>query len=439
MKKLLILMALMLVYFVPVHSYAQESNVVNLSHGAYFSTTTLHNLALRFAEKYPDLVRYELIGYSYDKRPIYAIVLTDDANNWDENFYTNKMHVLVHAGLHGKETYNPVFVIKMIEDYINDYYDDDTLDFVNMRELLKTNAIHFIPLSNPDGFEVSKFGIDSVRNPIFKTYFKDNVSSNTSGLKANIRGVDLNRNFENLTLDKSTMTWVNDVGKKERYAIIKKAPGLAFFPGYKQGSERETQLLQYYYLKYDFRAYLSYHSAGHVIYGRTGRFGAEVQAVLQRYADVAANVTGFKDASFSAEISSWGYEERFVNANTNKALITIETLKRILPPNATHQYKEEYENSRLNEIPIAFVKTANELGYFDHKLYKAGRYVRDFADLDYAIANAFRIGGDVASYEGKPKLYFDDIEMEDSTDSAETTETENTEETPADTNDSLKP
>lgn len=432
-------MTFILLYLAPVHSFAQESNVVNLSFGAYYSSTTLHNLALRFAEKYPDLVRYELIGYSYDNRPIYAIVLTDNANNWDEKIYTEKMHILVNAGLHGKETYNPVFVIKMIEDYINDYYDDDTLDFVNIKELLKTNAIHFIPLSNPDGFDISKFGIDSVRNPIFKRYFLANVSSNTSALKANIRGVDLNRNFENHTLDKNTMTWVSDVGKKDRYAIIKKAPALAFFPGYKQGSEKETQLLQYYYLKYDFRAYLSYHSAGHILYGRTERFGAEVKSVLQRYADVAAKVTGFKVASFTEEISSWGYEERFVNANTNKALITVETLKRTLPPNAIHQYKDEYENSRLNEIPIAFVKTANELGYFDHKLYKAGRYVRDFADLDYAVANAIRIGGDVASYKGKPELYFDEIEKEDNTDSDETTETENTKETPANTNDPLKP
>jgi hypothetical protein len=45
------------------------------------------------------------------------------------------------------------------------------------------------------------------------------------------------------------------------------------------------------------------------------------------------------------------------------------------------------------------------MGYFDHKLYVDGKYVRDYMDLAYAEAVAEKVGGIVHTYEGQPSLH----------------------------------
>lgn len=391
--------------------YSATSEMVIFQNGSQYNSDNIYQIGLALSKKYPNLIEMEVLGYSYDKKPIYALRMSDNINLHDESTYVSKQHFLVHSGLHARETYNPFVVMKIIEDYINDYYDDDYLKFVNMKELLKNNVIHFIPLSNPDGFDIVKRGPNTLKDKDLKEYFKSIITGNYHRLKANARGVDLNRNFENFTLNKSTEIWVDDVGKKQRNAIVRPLPSLDFFHGKKQGSEKETQILQNYFLKYDFRVYMSYHSMGRIVYGHTTRFGPQIQNLIEKYVKVATSTSGYGRASDLPQINSWGYEDRFVNANTSKPLITIETLSTNVFPTPSKYYKSEYEKYNLNRLPVAFIRKSQQIGYFDHKLYKDGKYVRDFVDLDYANANAKRMGGLVLSYKGKPLLYQDVSEI----------------------------
>lgn len=386
-------------------NFSATSEIVHFQNGSQYTSDNIYQIGLALSKKYPHLIKMEVLGYSYDQKPIYVLRMSDNIQLHDETTYVSKQHFLIHSGLHARETYNPFVVMKIIEDYINDYYDEDYLKFVSMKEILKNNVIHFIPLSNPDGFDIVKRGVHSLNDKNLKTYFKSIITGNYNRLKANARGVDLNRNFENFTLDKTMEMWVNDVGKKQRDAVVRTQPSLDFFHGKNQGSEKETQILQNYFLRYDFRVYMSFHSMGRIVYGHTSRFGPQIQGLIEKYVKVATSTSGYGRASDLPQINSWGYEDRFVNANTSKPLITIETLSTNVFPTPSKYYKSEYEKYNLNRLPIAFIRKSRQIGYFEHKLYIDGKYVRDFIDLDYANANAKRLGGYVLSYEGAPLLY----------------------------------
>lgn len=385
-------------------AFSQVSRLVRFEDGHLYSSNDIYEKCKRFAQNYPELIEMEILGYSHDKRPIYVLRMSDQVHLQREEAYVEKKHLLVMAGLHARETYNPFVVIKTIEDYINDYYDDGHLPFVNIKEVLSRSVIHFIPLSNPDGFDVVKFGSKAIRDTSLRNTLEKSIPGPYNRLKGNARMVDLNRNFENYTLDREQITFVSDVGTKGRLGVVNTSPALELYHGPHPASEVETQILQTYMLGYDFRAFLSYHSMGRVLFGYTTRYGSEVAALTNRYLSLASNTTGYSVPK-NSDAWAWGYEGRYAVYNTNKPLITVETIPSKTFPTPSKFYKTEYDSHKLNRLPIDFLNEAEKIGYFDYKIYKDNRYVRDMVDPLYALAIANQIGGQVVVYKGPPRLY----------------------------------
>ena len=62
------------------------------------------------------------------------------------------------------------------------------------QELLTDYSIYFLPLMNPDGYEIALRGFSEIRNPLFGNIAAAKGILHTEW-KENGRGVDINRNF----------------------------------------------------------------------------------------------------------------------------------------------------------------------------------------------------------------------------------------------------
>ncbi|RKJ39497.1 peptidase M14, partial [Butyricicoccus sp. 1XD8-22] len=102
-----------------------------------------------------------------------------------------------------------------------------------------------VPMMNPDGVTL----VRTKANATAATKLLNNGSVNYNRWKANIRGVDLNRNFDG--------GWITRASTK--YASYKNYKGTKAF------SEPESRALRDFVAKHQFKSYISYHSSGSVL------------------------------------------------------------------------------------------------------------------------------------------------------------------------------
>ena len=383
-------------------TFASE-DTITFEKGYAASSTELYQMAQALVNRYAFLLELEELGVTQDDRPIYVIRMTYNIYRYSPYDYVDKTHILIDGGVHARETYNPVMVLKMIEDYVKDYYNDAYLPGQNVRELLQTSVIHFIPIINPDGFDVSKFGLQSIQSSEIRTTFSKLIPDlNSNRLKGNLSGVDLNRNFEDIYFNTDASKWENLWGSSGLYRDVAE-PDESFFKGYEAASEKETKLLMAYMMKYDFRAYLTYHSMGQVVYYWIDHLGQTFFDLNKKYALQVADITGYK-LMVPDKYIEYGFSTDYFANNTTKPAITIETTSSFTFPTPLNYYTHEYDEHRLWEVPLATLKQIKEDGYYDYKIYVNDRYVQDAISYDYAIALAKKINGTVHNYEGLPSL-----------------------------------
>lgn len=357
--------------------------------------------------KYPNLIKVEILGYSTDNRPIYSVILTKDASmtmRVNEG-YVDKMHYLVESGIHSRENPGPNILLKQIELYAMDYYDDSVIESYQLNRILESNVIHFIPLSNPDGYNLSSRGLYTI-SKTNQEKLLSYTDQDFRNYKSNVNGVDLNRNFPgyyfDLELNKFRNIWNMIHNDFRSYR-----PSGSFYFGPYEASEIETNILMDYLLKYDFRNYLSFHSKGEIIYWNKWMLSEQHNNRTYNLAYQIALETDYDLGEGDRYSSSSGYLTDFTAMNTLKPSITIETVhwKQTLP--VTSKYvKKAYEETKY--IPLLAIKDGQTVGYFNYKWYVDGKYVRDFEEASYARAFLDEYGGKFLRYEGKPRVFLDD-------------------------------
>ena len=228
--------------------------------------------------RYGDKIHIQEMGESLDNRKIYDCIIGN---------VNAPKHLLIQAGIHAREYINPLMLMQQMELILANY---DTGTFHNMplSEMFNYVAVHFVPMTNPDGISISQFGPDAIRSQqlrdqINQCYFSDlargkaglDTASYYSHWKANARGVDLNLNFDAL--------W-EEIGAG--------MPSSNGFRGETPASEPETQAMVNLYNNpaYPWAAVLHYHSMGNVIYWDIR--GNKVQAESRDLAQLMSNVTG---------------------------------------------------------------------------------------------------------------------------------------------------
>ena len=205
------------------------------------------------SEVYGNLMSVNVIGQSLDNRDIYEVVI----GNPDSD-----KHILIQAGIHAREQLPPLLVMKQLELALYSCR-RGSYNGRPVSELLNHAALHFIPMSNPDGIALSQFGMSAIRSEelrdnILHCYENDLCMGRTSsGLeqylihwKANARGVDLNNNF--------------DAGWEQMEQL--EAPSYAGYKGTAPFTEPETQALLNLVNQREWAATVSYHAMGNLIY-----------------------------------------------------------------------------------------------------------------------------------------------------------------------------
>ena len=241
-----------------------------------------------FKRIYSNNIEINIIGNSHDNRDIYEVILGKS---------TNKKHVLIHAGIHGREYLTSLLIMKQIEYYLNNY-DDGEYCGIKYKDLFNSVAFHLIPMANPDGITISQLGIKGIRSEklkdsIYECYYNDLNARSTCDRfknylrkwKANAIGVDLNRNFD--------AGW-NEINQSKKYSFEN-------YKGKYCNSEPESKALVNLVNKYNFIYTVSYHSSGNLIYWDYK--DSLVKKESSELADIISSITGYKKEKSDSEYS----------------------------------------------------------------------------------------------------------------------------------------
>lgn len=203
---------------------------------------------------YGDKVRISSIGESLDGRAIYDIMVGNP---------NASKHLMIQGGMHAREYMTPLIMMAQVELALY-YYNQGHYNRRALSDMFQNVAVHFVPMTNPDGIALSQFGIgaigsEALRQEIYDCYSRDSEKGRTTDSfqtyltkwKSNARGVDLNNNFE--------AGWDRSLGSAP-------APSYAGYKGETPLSEPESQALAAFVDQYPWTATVSYHSQGEIIY-----------------------------------------------------------------------------------------------------------------------------------------------------------------------------
>jgi carboxypeptidase T len=123
-------------------------------------------------KKYPDFIKVESIGTTWENREIYLATLSFDVKNAD-----TKPALLYTGTIHAREWVGIEVAIAFIKNYLEGRDFDPRIE-----NIFKKSTMYIVPCLNPDGFEYS-------RNHF--SFWRKNRRVNADGTI----GVDLNRNF----------------------------------------------------------------------------------------------------------------------------------------------------------------------------------------------------------------------------------------------------
>ena len=236
---------------------------------------------------YPNIL-VGIFGESEDHRPLYELEIG-----------SGEKAVIILGGVHGRESINPAVLLQIAQDIGYLLKQGDPV----ATELLKEYRFIFIPLLNPDGYEVAREGFSVIRNEKLRN---EAIEKNISSIewKANARGVDLNRNFPSISYQAES---------EEDYA----------------GSEAESRALIRLIRENTNAGMLDFHSRGEVIYYYRKAMGDAYNARQLRLAQYLAEESGYSLGTAEDEFAGdgiGGNTVHFYSEYTKMPAITIETV-----------------------------------------------------------------------------------------------------------------
>lgn len=246
---------------------------------------------LALTERYPDILRSELLTTTAFGRPIRTLVIGGGPRK-----------VIYTAAHHANEWITAPVLLKFVEEFAEAIESGGRISGVDANELAETTTIYTVPMVNPDGVDLVTGGIQpgqpqyELAASIAEGYptipFPD-------GWKANLLGVDLNLQYP--------AGWLRAREIKFSQGFTRPAP--RDFVGRAPLQEIEARALADYTGEIDPDLVLAYHSQGRVIYWRFDDI--EVPGARELGERMAA-VSGYALDETPPESAYAGYKDWFI-------------------------------------------------------------------------------------------------------------------------------
>ncbi|MFD0991065.1 M14 family zinc carboxypeptidase [Mariniflexile jejuense] len=167
---------------------------------------------------------------------VYYVRISDNPNI-DE---TNEPETLITGMTHAREV-NSLMNVMYFMWYILENYDSDPF----IKNVVDNQELYFIPIINPDGLRWNEVIAPSGGGLQRKNLRPGTADNGTNSTTNNVRGVDLNRNFNYY------WGWDNSGSSPTASSNVYRGPSA--------GSEPETQILQDFVLNHDFKIAVNHH------------------------------------------------------------------------------------------------------------------------------------------------------------------------------------
>lgn len=246
---------------------------------------------------YP-FIQKKTIGYTVLNKPI--IELSIGSGPYFTHF---------NASFHGNEWITSASLMKCVNEYarlLTTYYDDESL-----MNTFKKMTISIVPMVNPDGVNLVLNGIDEAKHFKDDVYKMNEKSEDFSRWKANIVGVDLNKQFP--------AKWEIERNRKSHI------PTYRDYPGKRPLSQPESIAMASLTMKNNFHRVHALHTQGEEIYWGFNMFEPSIsKKIVQQY----ERVTNYKSVQYVDNYA--GYKDWFIKTFKRPGF-TIELGKGVNP------------------------------------------------------------------------------------------------------------
>lgn len=204
--------------------------------------------------------------------------------------------VQYNAAHHANEWITTPVVMKFIEEYARSYETGKPLGGFDIRKLFNDVTLWVIPMVNPDGVDIVVNGV-TPQHPYYKELLRINGgNTNFNNWRANIRGVDINRNYP--------IDWekAREVGPK--------SPSPGYYAGPAPASEPETQAIIKFSNENKFDRALAFHTQGKVIFwGYKDIAEKESRYLVNRFSEVS----GYRPIPYEEGAYYGGFKEWYMD------------------------------------------------------------------------------------------------------------------------------
>ena len=136
------------------------------------------------SQRYSQITQFRVIGKSHDERMIPMVELGK-----------GNTCIFCISGLTGLDRQTPGFLIQMLLEYVKAWENGWKIEEIyDIREFLEKWRICFIPVLNPDGYEIYAGDFQAIRNPIYRQMLRMQEIP-AKEYTGNARGTDLGKIF----------------------------------------------------------------------------------------------------------------------------------------------------------------------------------------------------------------------------------------------------
>lgn len=276
---------------VQVDKEALAAQLVILQNPSMYTYDNMLSDTEILSQMYPDLFTKDSIGITPDGREMVHYVVGNPQA---------EKQIFINGAIHAREYLTFQLVMKQMVVYMQHIDQGDTWGNLAYKDMWNQVAIHVVPVINPDGVQISQFGLDginseSLRQEILTIASMDGAEPSTSYFdhwKANAEGVDLNRNFD--------AYWESYEGTGN--------PSSDHYKGFFPGSAPEAAALISLTLNNNFLYTISYHTQGHVIYWNFENIDP-IYDISRNWVNLLSAQTGYYTEDNFSTVDPAGYSD----------------------------------------------------------------------------------------------------------------------------------